>query len=244
MLRHIIRELDEGGVVTTPFTPPEWAFEFHGHRCPFMPIGYRMGRLAMERLGVEREKDHGFYVVAELGEGHPQTCMMDGIQAATGATYGKLLLSSYLLGQARGGVLPIPRREPCVMPSTPTSSTRWASTSSSSTASAASSPPRFPSRITDDLVAWISGLPDETVFKVEDMPGLRLRAGQGLVQQDQVLQLRRVRLRPLRPHQGRRSRSASPARGSSIRTCSTSASSSTATSAPPCPWACAPASRR
>jgi len=20
--------------------PPEWAFEFHGHRCPFMPIGY------------------------------------------------------------------------------------------------------------------------------------------------------------------------------------------------------------
>src|SRR5665648_559899 len=71
--------------MTTPHTPPEWAFEFHGHRCPFMPIGYRMGRLAMEHLGVEREKDHGFYVVAELGEGHPQTCMMDGIQPATGS---------------------------------------------------------------------------------------------------------------------------------------------------------------
>ena len=37
--------------MTTPYTPPEWAFEFHGHSCPFMPIGYRMGRLAMERLG-------------------------------------------------------------------------------------------------------------------------------------------------------------------------------------------------
>jgi formylmethanofuran dehydrogenase subunit E len=23
--------------------PPEWAWEFHGHRCPFMPTGYRMG---------------------------------------------------------------------------------------------------------------------------------------------------------------------------------------------------------
>jgi formylmethanofuran dehydrogenase subunit E len=22
---------------------PEWVFEFHGHRCPFVPIGYRMG---------------------------------------------------------------------------------------------------------------------------------------------------------------------------------------------------------
>ena len=75
--------------MTTPLKPPDWAFEFHGHRCPFMPIGYRMGVLAMERLGVEREKDHGFFVFPELGEGHPQTCMMDGIQAATGATYGK-----------------------------------------------------------------------------------------------------------------------------------------------------------
>lgn len=27
------------------FTIPEWAFEFHGHRCPFMPIGFRMGTL-------------------------------------------------------------------------------------------------------------------------------------------------------------------------------------------------------
>ncbi len=42
--------------MTTSHTPPEWAFEFHGHRCPFMPIGYRMGRLAMERLGVERRR--------------------------------------------------------------------------------------------------------------------------------------------------------------------------------------------
>jgi uncharacterized membrane protein YfcA len=38
--------------MTTLHTPPDWAFEFHGHRCPFMPIGYRMGKLAIERLGV------------------------------------------------------------------------------------------------------------------------------------------------------------------------------------------------
>ena len=67
------------------FTPPEWAFEFHGHYCPFMPLGYRMGKLAMQRLEVEHEKDHGFYVFPELGEGHPQTCLIDGIQVATGA---------------------------------------------------------------------------------------------------------------------------------------------------------------
>jgi formylmethanofuran dehydrogenase subunit E len=72
--------------------PPDWAFTFHGHRCPFMPLGYRMGRRALESLGVQREPDHTLHVIAELGEGHPQTCLMDGIQAATGATFGKTLI--------------------------------------------------------------------------------------------------------------------------------------------------------
>lgn len=83
----------------TPHIPPEWAFEFHGHLCPFMPIGYRMGKLAMQFLNVEREKDHGFFVFPELGEGHPQTCMMDGIQVATGATYGKVLIEKTFYGK-------------------------------------------------------------------------------------------------------------------------------------------------
>ncbi len=42
--------------MTTQFIPPEWAFEFHGHHCPFMPIGYRMGKLAMEKLGLNETR--------------------------------------------------------------------------------------------------------------------------------------------------------------------------------------------
>ncbi|KLU62504.1 FmdE, molybdenum formylmethanofuran dehydrogenase operon [Peptococcaceae bacterium CEB3] len=78
---------------------PDWAFEFHGHKCPFMPLGYRMGRYAMELLGVEKEKDHGMFVFSEMGEGHPQTCMMDGLQIATGCTYGKNLLTRLNYGK-------------------------------------------------------------------------------------------------------------------------------------------------
>lgn len=73
-------------------TPPDWALEFHGHRCPFMPLGFRMGQAAMAELGVDREPDHTLHVIAELGEGHPQICLMDGIQIATGATFGKALI--------------------------------------------------------------------------------------------------------------------------------------------------------
>ena len=25
--------------MTAPYIPPEWAFEFHGQQCPFMPLG-------------------------------------------------------------------------------------------------------------------------------------------------------------------------------------------------------------
>ncbi len=64
-----------------------------------MPIGWRMGQLAMEYLRIEREKDHGFFVFPEIGEGHPQTCMVDGLQAVTGATYGKLLIEKTFHGK-------------------------------------------------------------------------------------------------------------------------------------------------
>lgn len=72
--------------------PPEWAYEFHGHRCPFMPIGYRMGRTALRALGVGRATDHGVYALVEIGVGHPQACMADGVMIATGCTYGKLMM--------------------------------------------------------------------------------------------------------------------------------------------------------
>jgi len=79
--------------------PPDWAFEFHGHRCPFLPLGFRMGQLALERLAIAREKNHGLHVIAESGEGHPQACLIDGIQVATGATFGKTLIEKTYWGK-------------------------------------------------------------------------------------------------------------------------------------------------
>ena len=44
------------------FKIPEWAYEFHGHKCPFMPIGYRMGALALKKLGKGRSKNQEMHV--------------------------------------------------------------------------------------------------------------------------------------------------------------------------------------
>lgn len=81
------------------FKIPDWAFEFHGHKCPFMPIGYRMGILALEKLGVKRSKDHEMHVFSEMGVGHPQGCMQDGIMSATGATFGKGMIDKLYYGK-------------------------------------------------------------------------------------------------------------------------------------------------
>ncbi len=81
------------------FQLPDWTFEFHGHRCPFMPIGYRMGELAKEKLGVGKSHDHDMHVFSEMGIGHPQGCMQDGIMASTAATFGKGLIEKLYYGK-------------------------------------------------------------------------------------------------------------------------------------------------
>jgi formylmethanofuran dehydrogenase subunit E len=83
----------------TQINLPDWTWEFHGHRCPFMPIGYRMGAIAMRELGIEKIKDHGAFALSEMGVGHPQTCMMDGIMSVTGCTYGKLMMERLNYGK-------------------------------------------------------------------------------------------------------------------------------------------------
>ncbi len=81
------------------FDLPEWTFEFHGHRCPFMPIGYRMGRLAINKLEVGKSLNHEMHVFSEMGVGHPQGCMQDGVMSATGATFGKGMIERLNYGK-------------------------------------------------------------------------------------------------------------------------------------------------
>lgn len=61
----------------------------HGHKCPAMPMGLRVGAAAMNALGVERAKDGQLIALVEIGEAHCATCFADGIQMITGCTFGK-----------------------------------------------------------------------------------------------------------------------------------------------------------
>lgn len=61
----------------------------HGHKCPAMPMGLRAGMAALEALGVERAADGQLVALIEIDSDHCATCYADGIQMATGCTFGK-----------------------------------------------------------------------------------------------------------------------------------------------------------
>lgn len=88
---------------------PQGVWDFHGHVCPFMPIGYRMGQIAMRELDVGHIGDHGAFGLSEMGVGHPQTCMIDGFMAVTGCTYGKLMMERLNYGKV-ACLLVVPRK--------------------------------------------------------------------------------------------------------------------------------------
>jgi len=158
--------------MTTQLVPPEWAWEFHGHQCPFIPIGYRMGKLAMQHLGAEHEADHGFFIFPELGEGHPQTCMMDGMQIATGATYGKLLISKTFYGKL-AATFYHPKK----------GAVRFSLKSEFVDAMGkfeffvyrkkGIEPSQIPLPVRQEVIHWVNEQPDEAMYKVEARPDFK-----------------------------------------------------------------------
>jgi len=60
--------------------------KFHGHLGPYAVIGYRMGKIANEKLG-----EDPFSKVAKVytGTTPPLSCIIDGVQLSSSCTLGK-----------------------------------------------------------------------------------------------------------------------------------------------------------
>ena len=67
----------------------ETGLKLHGHKCPAMPMGLRVGAAAMNKLNVERAADGQLMALLELGDDHCAACFTDGVQIVTGCTFGK-----------------------------------------------------------------------------------------------------------------------------------------------------------
>ncbi len=65
----------------------ESAINFHGHFGPFLALGLRLGEFALTKL--KARKYFGIRVTVHCPPQPPPSCMVDGLQVSTGATYGK-----------------------------------------------------------------------------------------------------------------------------------------------------------
>jgi len=74
-----------------PYTDLEAAKAFHGHLGPNLVIGIKMGNHAMARLAARPH--FGLRVEVECPPCPPVSCVMDGLQLATGCTMGKANLA-------------------------------------------------------------------------------------------------------------------------------------------------------
>ena len=148
---------------------PEWTWEFHGHRCPFMPIGYRLGLLARRELGVDRAKDHGMFALVEIGVGHPQTCMADGVMAATGCTYGKSMMERLGYGKM-AMILYAPGKGAVRVSVRPEFQDELGTQEFFSYRKRGIEPSQIPADVTARAVDVVLRAPEERLFKVERLP--------------------------------------------------------------------------
>ncbi len=150
------------------YYPPKWAFDFHGHLCPLMPLGYRMGIIALEKMGLEREKDHTLHVICSLGEAHPQTCMMDGIQVATGATYGKLLMEKTFYGKL-AATFWYPQKTPLRLSLKPSFLDQFGTQEFFSHRKKGLEPSQIAVEVTMKAVDWSYSLENEEIFDIKEI---------------------------------------------------------------------------
>lgn len=69
------------------------AVKFHGHLGPYLVLGLLAGELALKKLRCK--KYFGLKVKVWGATKKPKSCLIDGLQLSTGATYGKGNISKY-----------------------------------------------------------------------------------------------------------------------------------------------------
>jgi formylmethanofuran dehydrogenase subunit E len=63
------------------------AVRFHGHLGPWLVVGLKLGEVSLNRLSAK--KYFGLDVRVWGALKRPRSCLVDGLQLSTGATYGK-----------------------------------------------------------------------------------------------------------------------------------------------------------
>src|SRR5665647_2359615 len=147
----------------------ELGLKFHGHKCPAMPMGLRTGLAAMNALGVEHAADGQLVALVEIDEDHCATCFADGVQVATGCTFGKGNIRR--LGYGKFGLTLVDKRTQRAVRVVPKGSVMMKNRESEFMKLRSSGTPasQIPAEIADPLVAMVSAAPDEALLDIGEV---------------------------------------------------------------------------
>jgi formylmethanofuran dehydrogenase subunit E len=143
---------------------------FHGHKCPAMPMGLRVSLAAMEALGVEQRAGAGELVaLVELDEDHCATCFADGVQVATGCTFGKGNIKKLHYG--KWGLTLIDRKQGKAVRVAPLAEAMEANkrTEFMARRKAGVPPTQIPAEIAEPLVKRVMNAPADQLYKVGEV---------------------------------------------------------------------------
>lgn len=148
----------------------ELGMKFHGHKCPAMPMGLRVGAAAMNKLGIERTGDGEWLALVEIGENHCATCFADGVQVITGCTFGKGNIKKLDYGKwglilinkkTQKAVRVVPKGEAMAQNKKSTFFTEYRSKGIPAT--------KVPAEIADPLVKNVMNAPDEMLLNISEV---------------------------------------------------------------------------
>ncbi|MCD6335484.1 MAG: formylmethanofuran dehydrogenase [Candidatus Latescibacteria bacterium] len=158
---------------------PDWVFEFHGHKCPAMPIGYRAGLAAMKTLGVARASNKELYLVCENGPAHATACFLDGVMAATGCTYGKGNAEKKNYGKNAITLVDVKTKRAVRMAMNPDFQKKGLSSEFVKLRSQGIEPKDIPPEVVNPLIEKILKAGDEELFKIGEVHESPIRGPKG-----------------------------------------------------------------
>jgi len=147
----------------------EFGQKFHGHKCPAMPMGLRLSLAAMKKLGVERAKDGQLIALVELDDAHCATCFGDGVQVATGCTFGKGNIQKLHYG--KWGMTLIDKKSKKAVRVAPKAEAMQKNKDSEFMRLRASGIPasQISDEIVDPMIQMISTAPDDALFNIGEV---------------------------------------------------------------------------
>ncbi len=157
---------------------PDWLYEFHGHKCPFVVMGFRMGLQALEKLGIGRTYNHEMYVFSEMGVGHPQGCLQDGIQASTSATFGKGQMDKLFYGKI-AAVFYYPGKTSLRIALRNEFSDKLAPHEFFRLRKQGVEPSEVPANVAEDIVNIVLAARDEELFSIKKLPDFNFQPVKG-----------------------------------------------------------------